>query len=124
MESGYGNYDLRSRLNQLKLLLKNVLDFQMDVSVHQGTYTKEKVVDTMMTKGFHVQDRSRAPLETRSSSARVRGPSPTSATARSWPWRKITASSKGESFNTKTSCRSSSATAPSRSGRCRTKLAQ
>lgn len=52
MESGYGNYDLRSRLNQLKLLLKNVLDFQMDVSVHQGTYTKEKVVDTMMTKGF------------------------------------------------------------------------
>ncbi len=52
MESGYGNYDLRSRLNQLKLLLKNVLDFQMDISVHEGTYTKEKVVDTFMTKGF------------------------------------------------------------------------
>jgi hypothetical protein len=52
MESGYGNYDLRMRLNQLKLLLKTVLDFQMDVSVHQGTYTKEKVMDTMMTKGF------------------------------------------------------------------------
>jgi hypothetical protein len=52
MESGYRNYDLRTRLNQLKLLLKNVLDFQMDISVHEGTYTKEKVVDTYMTKGF------------------------------------------------------------------------
>ncbi|MGZ5497750.1 MAG: DUF885 family protein [Candidatus Aminicenantales bacterium] len=52
MESGYGNYDLRMRLNQLKLLLKTVIDFQMDISVHQGTYTKEKVVDTYMTKGF------------------------------------------------------------------------
>jgi hypothetical protein len=52
MESGYGNYDLRMRLNQLKLLLKTVIDFQMDISVHQGTYTKEKVLDTMMTKGF------------------------------------------------------------------------
>jgi uncharacterized protein (DUF885 family) len=52
MESGYGNYDLRMRLNQLKLLLKTVLDFQMDISVHQGTYTKEKVLDTFMTKGF------------------------------------------------------------------------
>lgn len=52
MESGYGNYDLRMRINQLKLLLKTVLDFQMDISVHEGTYTKEKVVDTFMTKGF------------------------------------------------------------------------
>jgi uncharacterized protein (DUF885 family) len=52
MENGYGNYDLRMRLNQLKLLLKTVLDFQMDISVHQGTYTKEKVLDAFMTKGF------------------------------------------------------------------------
>ena len=52
MESGYGNYDLRMRLNQLKLLLKTVLDFQMDISVHQGTYTKEKVMDAFMSKGF------------------------------------------------------------------------
>jgi uncharacterized protein (DUF885 family) len=52
METGYGNYDLRMRLNQLKLLLKTVLDFQMDVSVHEGTYTKERVLDTYMTKGF------------------------------------------------------------------------
>ncbi len=52
METGYGNYDLRMRLNQLKLMLKTVLDFQMDISVHEGTYTKEKVVDAYMTKGF------------------------------------------------------------------------
>jgi hypothetical protein len=52
MESGYGNFDLRMRLNQLKLLLKTVLDFQMDISVHQGTYTKEKVIDAFMNKGF------------------------------------------------------------------------
>lgn len=52
METGYGNYDLRMRLNQLKLMLKTVLDFQMDISVHEGTYTKEKVIDTYMTKGF------------------------------------------------------------------------
>jgi len=52
MEAGYGNYDLRMRLNQLKLLLRTAIDFQMDISVHQGTYTKEKVLDTYMTKGF------------------------------------------------------------------------
>jgi hypothetical protein len=52
MESGYRNYDLRTRLMQLKLLLKTVLDFQMDISVHEGTYTKEKVIDTFMNKGF------------------------------------------------------------------------
>jgi hypothetical protein len=55
MEAGYRNYDLRTRLNQLKLLLKTVLDFQMDISVHEGTYTKEKVVDAYMNKGFMPQ---------------------------------------------------------------------
>jgi hypothetical protein len=52
VESGYGNFDLRMRLNQLKLLLKTVIDFQMDISVHQGTYTKEKVIETMTVRGF------------------------------------------------------------------------
>ena len=52
MESGYGNYDLRMRLNQLKLLLKTVIDFQMDINVHEGTWTKEKVVDYMTERGF------------------------------------------------------------------------
>jgi hypothetical protein len=52
MEHGYHYYDLRTRLSQLRLLLKTVLDFQMDISVHEGTYTKEKVIDTFMNKGF------------------------------------------------------------------------
>jgi hypothetical protein len=52
MESGYGNYDLRMRLNQLKLLLKTVIDFQMDINIHEGTWTKEKVIDYMTVRGF------------------------------------------------------------------------
>jgi hypothetical protein len=52
MESGYGNYDLRMRLNQLKLMLKNVIDFQMDINIHEGTWTKEKVVEYMTVRGF------------------------------------------------------------------------
>lgn len=52
---GYGNYDLRVRLYQLKLLLKTVIDFQMDMNIHQGTYTKERVIDYMMKSGFMTQ---------------------------------------------------------------------
>lgn len=52
MEKGYRNYDLRTRLNQLKLLLKTVIDFQMDINVHEGTWTKEKVVEYMTGRGF------------------------------------------------------------------------
>jgi len=50
--AGYGEFDLRIRLQQLKLLLKTVIDFQMDMNIHQGTYTKERVVDYMMRSGF------------------------------------------------------------------------
>jgi hypothetical protein len=52
IEGGYGNYDLRMRLNQLKLLLKTVIDFQMDINVHEGTWTKEKVIEYMTIRGF------------------------------------------------------------------------
>ena len=52
VENGYGEFDLRMRLNQLKLMLKTVIDFQMDVNVHQGTWTKEKVVEYMTGRGF------------------------------------------------------------------------
>ncbi|HYA48643.1 MAG TPA: DUF885 family protein [Burkholderiales bacterium] len=52
IKAGYGNFDLRMRLNQLKLLLKTVIDFQMDMNVHEGTYAKEKVVDYMARGGF------------------------------------------------------------------------
>ena len=43
------------RLNQLKLMLKTVIDFQMDMNVHEGTYTKDKVVDYMMRGAFMTQ---------------------------------------------------------------------
>lgn len=52
MESGYGNYDLRMRINQLKLMLKTVIDFQMDINVHEGTWTKDKVMEYMTVRGF------------------------------------------------------------------------
>lgn len=52
MENGFKDYDLRTRLNQLKLLLKTVIDFQMDVNVHEGTWTKDKVMDYMTGRGF------------------------------------------------------------------------
>jgi len=55
MESGYNNYDLRMRLNQLKLLLKTVIDFQMDINIHEGTWTKERVVEYMTGRGFMTQ---------------------------------------------------------------------
>ncbi len=53
--AGYDNYDLRMRLNQIKLLLKNVISFQMDINVHEGTYTKEQVTGYMMRSGFMTQ---------------------------------------------------------------------
>ncbi len=55
VEAGYGNFDLRMRLHQLKLMLKNVIDFQMDMNVHEGTWPKEKVMDYMMNSGFMTQ---------------------------------------------------------------------
>ena len=55
IEGGFGNFDLRMRLSQLKLLLKIVIDFQMDMNVHEGTYAKEKVMDYMIRGGFMTQ---------------------------------------------------------------------
>lgn len=55
IEGGFGNFDLRMRLSQLKLLLKTVIDFQMDMNVHEGTYAKEKVMDYMIRGGFMTQ---------------------------------------------------------------------
>ncbi len=50
--AGYGEYDLRLRLNQLKLMLKAVIDFQMELNVHQGNMTKEQVIAYMTKQGF------------------------------------------------------------------------
>jgi hypothetical protein len=52
---GYKNYDLRSWLNELKLLIKTVIDFQMDMNIHEGTYTKDQVVAYMMRGGYMTQ---------------------------------------------------------------------
>jgi len=53
--AGYGEYDLRLRFNQLKLMLKAVIDFQMELNVHQGNMTKEQVVNYMTRQGFMSQ---------------------------------------------------------------------
>lgn len=53
--SGFGNYDLRLRLNQLKNLLKTVLDFQLDINVHQGGMTKDQAMRIMTINGFQTQ---------------------------------------------------------------------
>ncbi len=53
--SGFGNYDLRLRLNQLKNLLKTVLDFQLDLNIHQGGITKDQAIRLMTINGFQTR---------------------------------------------------------------------
>lgn len=53
--SGFGNYDLRLRLNQLKNLLKAVIDFQLDLNIHQGGMTKDQALRVMTIRGFQTQ---------------------------------------------------------------------
>lgn len=50
--SGFGNYDLRLRLNQLKLQLKTVIDFILELNIHQGGMTKEQAIQYMTRGGF------------------------------------------------------------------------
>ena len=51
----FGNYDLRLRLNQLKLLLKAVMDFKLELNIHQGGMTKEMAIAYMTRGGFQTQ---------------------------------------------------------------------
>jgi len=53
--SGFGNYDLRLRLNQLKNLLKAVIDFQLDLNIHQGGLNKDQALRLMTITGFQTQ---------------------------------------------------------------------
>jgi uncharacterized protein (DUF885 family) len=53
--SGYGNYDLRMRLSQLKLMLKNVIDFTLELNIHEAGMTKEQAVSYMTRRGFQTQ---------------------------------------------------------------------
>ncbi len=48
--SGFGEYDLKYRMNELKHLLQIVIDFQLELNIHQGGMTKEQAID-LMTKG-------------------------------------------------------------------------
>jgi len=50
--AGFGNYDLRLRLSQLKRALKTVMDFNLELNIHQGGMTKEQAVNYMTRVGF------------------------------------------------------------------------
>jgi len=52
---GFQTYDTRLRLLRLKLSLQAVIDFQMELNIHEGAYEKEKVI-AYMTTGFQTQD--------------------------------------------------------------------
>lgn len=52
IENGFGNYDLRLRLSQLKAKLKAVIDFQLELNVHQGGLTKDQAIRLMTITGF------------------------------------------------------------------------
>jgi len=53
--NGFSNYDLRLRMNQLKSQLKVVMDFQLELNIHQGGMTKEQAVQYMTAGGFQTQ---------------------------------------------------------------------
>lgn len=50
--SGFGNFDLRLRLNQLKIQLKNVIDFNLELNIHEGGMTKEQAMAYATRSGF------------------------------------------------------------------------
>jgi hypothetical protein len=52
INGGFGNYDLRLRLNQLKSQLKVVMDFNLELNIHQGGMTKEQAIQYMTVQGF------------------------------------------------------------------------
>jgi hypothetical protein len=52
INAGFGDYDLRLRLNQLKLMLKTAIDFQLELNIHQGGMTKEQAINYMVRSGF------------------------------------------------------------------------
>lgn len=52
MKSGFEKYDLRLRLNQLKLLLRAVIDFQIELNIHHSGMEKERVINYMVRSGF------------------------------------------------------------------------
>lgn len=53
--SGFGNYDLRLRLNELKLRLRTAINFQLEFNIHEGGMTKEQAIAYMTRGGFQSQ---------------------------------------------------------------------
>ena len=53
--SGFGNYDLRLRLNQLKMRLRTAMNFITEFNVHEGGWTKDQAVAYMTRGGFQTQ---------------------------------------------------------------------
>jgi uncharacterized protein (DUF885 family) len=50
--AGYGNYDLRLRLSQLKQQLKAVIDFQLELNIHQANMSKDQAIAYWTRGGF------------------------------------------------------------------------
>ncbi|MCX6578171.1 MAG: DUF885 domain-containing protein [Candidatus Aminicenantes bacterium] len=55
INAGFGNYDLKIRLNQLKMKLKAVIDFQLEISVHQFGLAKDEAMRLMTITGLRTQ---------------------------------------------------------------------
>ena len=58
--AGYNNYDLKQRLSELKLKLEALMSFQIDISVHEGSTTKEQAMRLMTVNGFQTRPRRSA----------------------------------------------------------------
>jgi hypothetical protein len=50
--AGFNFYDLKMRLNELKLKLRALVAFQVDASVHEGNMAKERAINHMMSYGL------------------------------------------------------------------------
>lgn len=50
--SGFGNYDLRLRLNQLKMKLRTAMNFIAEFNIHEASWTKEQAAAYMTRGGF------------------------------------------------------------------------
>lgn len=52
VKTGMNNYDLRQYLYQLKYRLKTVIDFKLDLNIHQAAMQKDQAIAYMTRKGF------------------------------------------------------------------------
>jgi len=50
--AGFNDYDLRQRLMELKLKLRALINFTLDISIHEGSSTKEQAIRYLTTTGF------------------------------------------------------------------------